>query len=185
MLKSSETEVQYNLNSYFCVEYKQPKTCTCFEYIFWQMPLTANIDRRLCVNHSYTWKMSRFLVDVSRAYKIEFCKVNIADICHPRNTKECLPMLRKSDKMFFLYKIFCWNRDMPSRKCWNIKANIVRAKERKWVFFFLFAGPVLESEGCYPLTTQRNLDARKISSLKGSCIEGGCRKERCFVERIG
>jgi len=32
--------------------------------------------------------------------------------------------------------------------------------------FFFFAGPVLESEGCYPLTTQRNPDARKYPALR-------------------
>jgi hypothetical protein len=29
-----------------------------------------------------------------------------------------------------------------------------------------FAGPVLESERCYPLITQRNLDARKYPALR-------------------
>jgi len=144
---------------------KQPKICTCFEFIFWPMPLSANIDRRLCVNHSYIWEMSKFLVRISRAHKIAFCKVNIADICHPRNVKECFPMLRKSDRMVSFYKISCWNRDVPSRKWWNIKGEYCTCKREKMSVFF-FAGPVLESERCYPLTTQRNLDGRKYPALR-------------------
>lgn len=119
------------------VEYKQPKICTCFEFIFWPMPLSANIDSRLCINHSYSWEMSKFLVDISRAYKIEFCEVNIADIWHPRNIKECLPMLRKSDRMVSSYKISCWNRDVPCRKWWDIKGEYCTCKREKMSVFLL------------------------------------------------
>jgi hypothetical protein len=43
------------------------------------------------------------------------------------------------------------------------KANIVGVKERKRV---CFVGPVLETECFYPLTTQRNPDARKYPALR-------------------
>jgi hypothetical protein len=81
--------------------------------------------------------MSKFLVYISRACKIVFCKVNIADICRPRNIKECLPMLRKSDRMFSFYKISRWNRDVPFRKWWNIKGEYCTCKREKMSVFLL------------------------------------------------
>jgi len=39
-----------------------------------------------------------------------------------------------------------------------------------------FAGPVLESERCYALTTQRNLDARKYPALRALVKKRGAEK---------
>jgi hypothetical protein len=69
-------------------------------------------------------------------------------------------MLRKSDNVF-LYKISCLLGNGETSK----RVLYVQKRENECFFFFV-AGPVLESEGCYPLATQRNLDARKYPALR-------------------
>jgi len=58
------------------------------------------------------------------------------------------------------------------------KANIVRAKERKWVFFCWASA---WEWTLLPTHNTKKSGWEKISRLKGSCIEEECRKERCFV----
>jgi len=44
-----------------------------------------------------------------------------------------------------------------------------------------FAGPVLESERCYALTTQRNLDARKYPGLRALVKKRSAEKSGFFL----
>jgi len=46
-------------------------------------------------------------------------------------------MLRVSNRMVSVYKISCWNRDVPSRKWWNIKGEYCTCKREKMSVFLL------------------------------------------------
>ena len=72
--------------------------------------------------------------------------------------------------------------EMETCLLWNgetSKANILYVQKRE-NGCFIFAGPVLESERCYALTTQRNLDGSKYPALRALVKKRGAEKS-CFV----